>query len=160
VEARRVQLFDPLRHEKIAVRDETRDHAAPADVADQIVQLWMQHRFAAAERHDGGAQIGKPVDPMLQDAGRDRRRYFVVLVAVAAGDVEAPELDVLHERRGRGVDPPARDLTRGARFPADRRGEPHHAFDSTGRSRRSVSPILSDPLKSDATGMKPSSWWR
>src|SRR5205823_13878502 len=49
VEARGVQLLDPFREEKITVGDQTGHHAEPADMADQIIEIRMEHRFAAAE---------------------------------------------------------------------------------------------------------------
>src|SRR4051812_49046831 len=45
-----VQALDAVHIEQISVRDHARKRALAADVADQIVQLGMQQRFAAAER--------------------------------------------------------------------------------------------------------------
>ena len=49
VQTRLVQLLDPFWDEKIPVRDQAGHHPTAADMADQVVQVWMQHRLAAAE---------------------------------------------------------------------------------------------------------------
>ena len=107
VEAGAVQLLDPLRHQEVAVGDEAGHHARRADVADEVVEIRVEHRLAAAEGHDRRAELGQLVDPPLHRVGRHRRRDLVVLVAVAAVDVAAADRDDLDEQRVRRVDQPA-----------------------------------------------------
>ena len=64
-----VQLLDPLRDEEVAVGDQAGHHAADADMADQGVEIRVQHRLAAAEGDDRGAEVGQ-----LVDAPAHRRR--------------------------------------------------------------------------------------
>ena len=40
------------------------DPAAP-DVPDDVIQVGMQHGFTAADRNDGDAQIGQPIETLF-----------------------------------------------------------------------------------------------
>ena len=73
VEPGLVQRLDPLRHQKVAVGDQAGHHAAAADVANQLVEIRVQHRLAAAERDDRRAERRQPVDAALHHVGRHRR---------------------------------------------------------------------------------------
>ena len=68
VEPGAVQPLDALGGQQIAVGDHARDHAAAADVRDDLVQIGMQQRLAAADGDDGGAQ---------RRPGWSRRWYIV-----------------------------------------------------------------------------------
>jgi len=54
---------------------------------DEIVEIRVQHRLAAAEGHDRRAERGEVIDAGLHQFGRYWGRNLVVLVAVAAIDV-------------------------------------------------------------------------
>ena len=116
IEPGAVELVNPFGHEKIAVRDEAGHHAPVPDVPDEAVEIRMQHRLAAAESDDGGAERRELVDPAQHGLGGDRRRHLVVLVAVAAIDVAAANGNDLHEQRVRGVDQAARKLAERSRL--------------------------------------------
>jgi hypothetical protein len=51
VEPGPVQCLNPAGHEEVSVRDEAGHHAARADVANQVVEIRVEHRLAAAERN-------------------------------------------------------------------------------------------------------------
>ena len=51
----------------------------------------MKHRLAAAKRNDAGAQFTEFVDAAKHFVRRYRRRGFVKLVAVSAGQITAPD---------------------------------------------------------------------
>ena len=46
---------------EIAIRDQSGDGSAAADMRDDFVEVRMQHRLAAADRDDGGAEIGEVI---------------------------------------------------------------------------------------------------
>ena len=64
IEAGVVQLLDALRGQQIAVGDHSGDDAATAHVRDQLVELGMQQRFAAAKSDDGGAERGQMIQTL------------------------------------------------------------------------------------------------
>src|SRR6185503_1423019 len=57
-----VQPFDTFGREVVAVRNQTRDHAAKADVVNDVVQLWMHHRLTTGDSNDRSAKIGELVE--------------------------------------------------------------------------------------------------
>jgi len=57
-----VECLYPPGHEEVAVGDQTGHHASGADVADQVVEFGMQHRFAPAEGHDRCSELREVVD--------------------------------------------------------------------------------------------------
>ena len=65
----------------------------PANATDDLVEIGMEQRFAAAQRHDARAQSGQSIDAPKQVGGRNWRRVVVVLVAVRARQVAAPDGD-------------------------------------------------------------------
>ena len=75
----------------------------------------MQQRLAAAARDHRGAEVRQLVHPALERLDGDRLGDLVVFVAVAAGDVAAPDRHDVHEQRVVGVDEAAHELARGAR---------------------------------------------
>ena len=89
------------------------------------LEIRMEHRLAAAERHDRGAEAGEVIDPPSQDAGWYGRRHLVVLVAVSAVDVAAPDRNDLHEQGMRGVRQSARELAHRSGLAAGRRQNTH-----------------------------------
>src|SRR5205823_5900307 len=95
--------------------------AAAADVAQQLVEIGMQHGLAAAEGDDRGAELGQFVDTPLHGGRWHRFRDFVVLVAVAAVDVASPDRDDLDEQRMGRVYQPARKFPRRSELAACRR---------------------------------------
>ena len=130
-----VQLLDPLRHQEVAVGDQAGHHAAAADAADQVVEVRMQHRLAAAEGDDRRAELGELVDAAQHHVGRDRRRHLVVLVAVAAVDVAAADRDDLHEQRmGRVRRGRATNSRSGARLAAGGGQAPRSEIIASGRA--------------------------
>jgi hypothetical protein len=78
---------------QIAIRDERRDRAPAADVADDLVELGMQQRPAAAQRHDAGAQVRQSIDAPKHVGCRNRRGVIVELVAVRARQVASTDRD-------------------------------------------------------------------
>src|SRR5262249_5402823 len=51
-----VQLFDVFARHVIAVADQPGDHPARANVRNDLVNLWVQHRLAAADGDCGGSE--------------------------------------------------------------------------------------------------------
>jgi len=74
------------------------------DIGDEGVGLGVEQRFAAGQGDEHGAQPREVVDPLAQRGERDRRRYLVVLEAVAARQVAAPRDDQVGDQRARGVE--------------------------------------------------------
>ena len=114
-----VQLLDALGRQEVAVGDEPGHHAVTTDAADQVVEVGMEHRLAAAEGHHRGAELGQLVDAPDHRVGRHRRRDLVVLVAVAAVDVAAADRDDLDEQRVGGVGQAAHELAQPTHLAAD-----------------------------------------
>ena len=61
-----VELHNALWPQQVAVRDQTRDHPAGADVANQVIQLRMQHGLATTQRDDAHSKIGQRVSSLDQ----------------------------------------------------------------------------------------------
>ena len=117
VEAGVVQRDDALRRHQVAVGDQPRHHALLADPADQLVEIGMEHRLAAAERHHGRLEARQMIDPFDHRLRRHRVRHFVVLVAVAAVDVAAADRNDVDEKRMRGVRQPVCEFPDGPSLP-------------------------------------------
>ena len=99
-----VELLNARRTEQVAVRDQAREHAAGADVANQVIQLRVQHGLAAAHRDAADAEIGQGVGAFNQDVESNGRRDMVVLVAVGTGDVATPGRNHVGQDRMVGID--------------------------------------------------------
>ena len=69
------------------------------DAADYVVEFRMEERLAATDGHDGSSEFGQLVDAAEHDFERDGLREIVVLVAVFAGEVAAPNGDDVREQR-------------------------------------------------------------
>src|SRR6185436_7588606 len=107
--------------------------APGADVADERVEIRVQHRLAAAERDDRCAKRRQLIDARLHDVCRHRSRHLVVLVAVAAVDVAAANGDDLDEQRVRRMHEPAGELPERASFTAGV---------TEGHDQKSIAPAL------------------
>src|SRR5262245_8216879 len=94
-------------------------------MADEIVQIGVEHRLADAERDHRRAELGELVDAAAHDVACDWRRDLVVLVAVSAVDVAATNGYDLYEQRMRRVAQAAHDLADRARLAADNRQNTH-----------------------------------
>jgi len=68
-------------------------------VADQLVEIRVQQRLAAADLDVRGAQPGQVVEALAHGRQGHRRRVVVVLVAVGAGQVAAADRHDLREER-------------------------------------------------------------
>ena len=99
VEARLVEALDPLARQEIRVRVDERDHALLLDVRDGLVDVGIEQRLTAGQRHEHGAQARDVIDALLQRLERNRRRDLVVLVAVAAAEVAAARDDEVRDQR-------------------------------------------------------------
>src|SRR5205814_9749410 len=88
----------------------------PADMADQIIEIRMEHRFAPAEGDNRRSKRLERIDTAEHDVGRHRRRDFVVFVAVAAVDIAAAYRDDLNEKGMRRVYEAAPELFERACF--------------------------------------------
>src|SRR4051812_38442693 len=99
-----VEPLDALFYQQIAIGDHAGDGARRADAPDNVIQLRMQQRLAAADGDDGRPQFAQLVDALVHGLQRHRLRDVVILVAVAAAQVAAPHGDdVRHHRMvGRG----------------------------------------------------------
>ena len=95
----------------------------------------MEQRLAPAERDHGGAQRGQQVEPPQHERQRHGLRHRVVLVAVGAGQVAAPDGDDVDQQRVAAIQEGPRDLARRARVRRDARR----------RSLRCFSVVLPSP---------------
>jgi hypothetical protein len=85
------QVPNAFRGQQISVGDEGGNALMAADTADQLVEVGMQQRFTAAERNDLRPKLRKPIDAVQHVSRGYWRRDFVVLVAVRAGEIAAPD---------------------------------------------------------------------
>src|SRR6185437_10957165 len=53
LKTRRIQALDAVRHKQISIRDHSRDHSVMANAANDVVELGMQQRLAAADGDNG-----------------------------------------------------------------------------------------------------------
>ena len=83
--------------------------AVVADAGDDLVQIGMQQRLAAALRDDGGAQARQMVDAAEHLFERHGLRDFVVFVAVRAGEIAAPRGNDVRQDGMAGGSQAARD---------------------------------------------------
>src|SRR5579883_2522626 len=88
-----VEAFDTLGSEQIAVRDQAGQSGIAANTADNIVELGMEQRFAAAERDHASFQIAEQFQAVQHSGKRHRLGEIVVLVTVSAGKIAAPDRD-------------------------------------------------------------------
>src|SRR6266511_5350308 len=70
LEPRSVQPLNAFWSEVITIRDKPGNHAALANVVNDVVQLRMHHRFAAGNGDDRCSQVSKLVQPTLDDVER------------------------------------------------------------------------------------------
>ena len=89
VETRGVQPLDAIGHQVVAVGEYAGDHAVFANAPDDVIEIRVQHRLAAAERDDAGSESGQMVDATKEFFDRYRRGVIVELVAVGAGKIAA-----------------------------------------------------------------------
>ena len=68
-----------------------------ADTPDQLVEVGMQKRFTAAEGDDLCSQSGEKIDAAQHLGCRHVNRDFVVLVAIRASKVAAPDRNDMGE---------------------------------------------------------------
>ena len=70
VESYLVEPVDAVRHQKVAVGEQPGHDAVFADAADDVVQIRVQHRFAAAERDNARAKPREMIDATEEFVGR------------------------------------------------------------------------------------------
>src|ERR1700722_7269372 len=102
-----IQALDALRHKQVSIGDESRDHAALANVADYIVEIGMKKRFTAADGDDRRAQTRQIIQAALHFVQRNRLREIVELIAIRAGKIAAANRNNVREDwLARGNSPP------------------------------------------------------
>ena len=85
--------------QQVSVGDQAGDHAVLADAADDVVELRMQQRLAAADGDHGRAQLAQLVHAAEHGLERHRLGEIVVLVAVFAGQIAAAHGDDVRQQR-------------------------------------------------------------
>ena len=91
VEAGSVQPGDTIAAEQIAVGNHRGDHPVRPNAADDVIEIGMEERLTAAHRHDPRTQVCEQVDAPKDVTRRNGLRMVVVLVAVRAREVAAPD---------------------------------------------------------------------
>src|SRR5579862_2712707 len=91
VEAGVVEALDAIGGEQIAVSDHAGNHALPANVPNDLVEVGMQQRLAAAEGDDRGAQSRQMIDARLHRLQRHGLGEVIVLIAILAGEIAAAD---------------------------------------------------------------------
>ena len=109
LQAGAVEPLNAVGGEQIPVGDQPGDHAAAADMGNDIVQLRMQQRFAAADGDDVGTETGEMVQTPAHHVQRDRLGMIVILVAISTGQIAAAHGDYVRQNRVVPRDQPARD---------------------------------------------------
>src|SRR6266568_1185008 len=97
LQPRAVQLLDALFRQQKSVRDHSRDHAAPPDVPDNLVQLRVQQWFAPADGDDGSPHARQDIQAFLHLLHGHRLRKIVEFVAIRARQVASPRGDDVHQ---------------------------------------------------------------
>ena len=69
-----------------------------ADAGDDLVEIGMQERLAAADGDDGGAQRAEPVNAAEHFLGGNGIREIVVFVAIGAGEIAAAHGDDMDQQ--------------------------------------------------------------
>ena len=99
LQPRAVQALNALGHQQVAVGNHAGNHAARADAPDNVVEIRVKQRLAAADGNDRRAQLRQLVDAPEHGLGRNRLREVVKLVAVLAGKIAAPHRDDVRQQR-------------------------------------------------------------
>ncbi len=92
-----VEFFDRFLVQQKTVGNHPSDHAAAPDVPDDLVDLWMHQRLAAADGDDGSAHAGQDVQSAFHLFQRDGLGKIIKFVAIGAGQVAAPVGDNVHQ---------------------------------------------------------------
>ena len=98
-EPRAIQPLDALGRQQVAVRDDPREDSVPAHARDDLVELRMQQRLAAADRHDRRAHLRQAIDPPKHFSKFHRLREIVEFVAIRAGQIASPDRNDVHQQR-------------------------------------------------------------
>ncbi len=120
LQPRAVQPLDALRNQQVSVRDQPRNDPPLAHMVNDVIQLWMQHRFAAADRNHGSAQILQPIDASQHLVGRHGLGKIIELVAVGASQIAAPDRNEMREQRMIRRHDRLQDLPQSVRVPLHR----------------------------------------
>src|SRR5215470_3194764 len=145
IETCAVQLPYALRREQIAIGDQGGNHAVMPDAPDDVVQLRVEQRFAAADGNDGGAEFMEAVHPPQHEFERHRFGEVVELIAISAGEIaSARRNDVRHD----GVAAGMQSLGYNVRLPQMPRQRSQLTFGRCGVHFKSeISSIVSAPEK-------------
>src|SRR5438132_11245115 len=87
LEAGSVQSLNAVRKQQIAVGDQAGDHAVVADVANHVVELWMQQWVATGDGDNRRAQLGELVHSLEHFAGGHGLGDVITFVAVGTCEV-------------------------------------------------------------------------
>ena len=117
LQTRPIQSPNAICHQQISVSDHARDHAALADARDDLVQLGMHERLAAADRNDSGAERRQMVEPLVHGLQRNRLRKVIVLIAVGTRKVAAAHRNHMRQNGMVRGGQPFRDHLEFARAP-------------------------------------------
>lgn len=93
LQARIVEALNAIFVEEETIGDQTSDHAAFSDMADDVVELGMHQRFAATDRDHRSAHLSQDVQTALHFVQRDRLGGVVELVAIGAIEIAAAHGD-------------------------------------------------------------------
>ncbi len=94
-----IETFDTFRREVVTVGNQAGDHAADANVVDDLVQLGVHHRFAAGDGDDRRSEVSQFIEPRFYDVEINRFRVVIVFVAIATGEIATAHWDQVRENR-------------------------------------------------------------
>jgi hypothetical protein len=79
-----IQALDAIRCKQISIRDQRRNAAATANLADNVIKFGMEQRLATTDGDHGRAQFSESVDSAQHRLKRDWLGIVVELAAVSA----------------------------------------------------------------------------